>query len=161
MTGVVVSTDDSCCWPGGGSVDSPHFEVVALIPPGDFLRWWNDQHTGDDTEPMTDPDDWRASSIGIKVPVEDIVTDADPGDEPLSARITEGRWRVAYDGDPVMVCVGSRGYEYEWVYTNGFGHSERVGDTEYLRLRCGMVDMPSPVRVTVSVHFGGIGVRTA
>ena len=35
--------------------------------------------------------------------------DADAGDVAFSAPLVGGRWRVPYDGDPVMVCVGSRG----------------------------------------------------
>ena len=160
MTGVVVSGNDACCWPsGGGTTNSPHYEVVALLPPGDFVQIWNEQHPDDDRGPIT-PDDWRARSSGIQVPVSVFHDDADPGDEPLFARVVVGRWRVPYDGDPVMVCVGRRGHEYRWVYADsGSRYQERVDDQEYLFMRCGLVDYPAPVGVTVTVHFGLISVE--
>jgi hypothetical protein len=160
MTGVIVSTNDVCCWPDGGAVDSPHYEVVALLPPDYFVRIWNAQHPDDSRGPIT-PDDWRAGASRLQVPVERFTEEADPGDQPLYGDVVEGRWRVPFDGDPAMVCVGYRGHEYEWVYENGRGHEKRTGDQEYLFLTCGLVDEPAPVGVTVSVHFGGIDVSTA
>ena len=157
MTGVLVSVNDACCWPSSGVARGTNNEAVALLPPDDFVRLWNAQHPDDDRGPIT-PEDWRAGSSRVRVPVEAFVEDADPGDEPLSGRIVEGRWRVRYDGDPVMVCVGHRGHEYRWTYTNGYGHSEKVSDREYLFLRCGLVDEPAPIGVTVGIGFGGIGV---
>lgn len=162
MTGVVISTNDACCWPpGGGVAESSQYEVVALLPPDEFVRRWEAQHPDDSRGSIT-PDDWWTSSAQIKVPVDVFSEGADPGDEPLYATIVDGRWRVPYDGDPVMVCVGRQNYDYEWAYSDsGYGYSKRLGDEEYLFVSCGLVDEPTPVAVTVSIHFGGIGVSVA
>lgn len=147
MTGVVVSTDDACCWPSSGVVDSPNFSVVALIPPDDFVRMWNAGHPDDREGPIT-PDDWRAQTRPFKAPLSAFTDGDHPGSKPSYDSIVEGRWRVPYGGDPVMVCVGSKAHDDEATHGN-----------DYLLLRCGLVDEPSPVGVTVSVQFGGIGVK--
>jgi hypothetical protein len=147
MTGVVVPGDDSCCWPGGGGVvSSSNFDTILLLEPDDFVRLWIEANPDHPKGPVT-PDHWLAGASSFSAPLSTFTEGGDPADGPAYVDLVEGRWRADHDGQPLMVCLASR-------------RGEAGDPVEAVSNGCGLVEQEPPVGVTLTVHFGTIGLTT-
>lgn len=142
LTGVVVSKGDSIVVGDGGTSDA--YDRVLVLTADELLEAYRTTWPGRD-----DPEDHDYQSIGVRIPVADLVAlDEQDGPAPIAAvaPVEGGRFHVPWEGGSTYVCLGNE------IRTDA--DDELVVDTS----GCVVVDEAPPASITIEAHYGGLAV---